>query len=351
MNAYRSQAIVFPAKQQVALWEETVDPPGAGEILCRAERSLVSLGTELHCLRGEFDPGTNWIDWVQYPFHTGYSMVGRVVEIGAGVTQIRLGDRIASYTPHQQYYTVRFDHQPPGTPEGIRPYVLPDGISNDEGTWRSLACTTQSAMRRAEFQFGETAVVIGLGILGQLVTQYLAAAGARRIIAIDTAPNRLELARASGATHTLALDVKDAVEPIRDLTGGWMADVCFDVTGHHAVLSWAVRLVRRLGRLVLVGDTPTPSRQTLGPGVVSHSVAILGIHGYQVPDKANEYAPWSVDTMSDLFFDYCLNGRMNVRQLVTSHHSPLEAPALYQRLYQDRSSEIGVILDWERLDG
>jgi threonine dehydrogenase-like Zn-dependent dehydrogenase len=220
-------------------------------------------------------------------------MVGRVIGVGKGVTGIKDGDRVANYSFHQQYYKAQlYDVQKRyDIPEGIGPYVLPDRISSEDGTWRSLAVTCQNAVRREQFEFGEIAVVVGLGILGQLVTRFLAVAGARQIIVIDTVKNRLDLARQGGATHTLQIDVKDAVDPIRDLTGGWMIDVVLDVTGHPATLAPAIQLVRRQGRLVLLGDTPTPTRQHLGPGIVSDSIAILGIHGYSMPEKTTPFTP------------------------------------------------------------
>ncbi len=349
----KSRYIVFPAKEQVDLWEEEVGAPEAGEILCQAERSLLSIGTELHCLRGQFDPGTNWYDWVRYPFRTGYSMVGRVLAVAPDVEGIREGDRIASYALHQQYYKVQVAHPEKryDIPVGISAAVVPDRISSEEATWRSLACTTQSAVRRAEFQFGESAAVVGLGILGQLVVQYLAAAGARRIIAIDPMASRLQLAQANGATHILQMPVGDALATVNDLTDGWGLDAVFEVTGHPSALAPSVQLLRRLGRLVLLGDTPIPTQQTLGPGVVFKSVSILGIHGYQVPDKKTEYTPWSVDEMTDLFFDYLTRGRMNVQSLVTHRYSPLQAADAYLGLLRDRSSAVGVIFDWSLLGG
>ncbi|MBC7813555.1 MAG: zinc-binding alcohol dehydrogenase, partial [Burkholderiales bacterium] len=226
----KSKFIVFPEKEQIAVWDEEIAPPAEGDILCRAEKSLVSIGTELNCLRGVFEAGTNWSDWVKYPFRPGYSIVGRVIEVGKDVSGVKVGDRIASYDTHQQFYNVALVGR--NVPEGIEGYVLPDAISSEDGTWRSLAVTTQNALRRADFRFGETACVVGLGILGQLVTQYLAAAGARKIIVIDPVASRLELAKQHGATHTLQVDVRNAVEAITELTDGWLCDVVFDVTGH-----------------------------------------------------------------------------------------------------------------------
>ncbi len=108
-------------------------------------------------------------------------------------------------------------------------------------------------------------------------------------------------------------------------------------------------MLRRLGRLVLLGDTPQPSLQHLAPGVVSNSLAILGIHGSMSPEHPSEYAPWTQDEMTALFYDYLLQGRMSVKGLITSTISPLEAPQAYRRLLADRSGDIGIILDWTRL--
>ena len=347
----KSKYVVFPAARQVDVWEEEVSAPGAGEVLCRAEKSLISIGTELHCLNGIFEPGTNWDDWVSYPFRPGYSMVGRVIAVGAGVEHIKVGDRLASYDFHQQHYKIRlrdvakrFD-----VPDGIAPFVLPADISSEDGTWRSLACTAQNAVRRADFRFGEAVGVVGLGILGQLAVQYLAAGGAKTIVAIDTAPARLRLAEQHGATHGLQMDVRGAVDAVREITGGWMLDAVLEVTGVPAALAPSIQLLRRLGRLVLLGDTPTPSRQHLGPGVVSNSISIAGIHGYAMAEERNAFTPWTSEEMSRVFFTYLRRGTMRVSDLVTHRHSPADAAAVYSDLLAERRGALGVILDWERL--
>ena len=332
----KSLYVVFPKKGRVDLWEEPIAPPGREEVLCAAEKSLISVGTETHCLRGVFDPGTNWEDWVKYPFRPGYSMVARVIEVGKDVTGLKEGDRVGVRTSHQQFFKIR--------PQDA--FLLPTEISDEDASWSRLAGTVQLGVRRAQLQLGETVAVVGLGILGQLAVQYLVISGARRIIAIDLAQYRLDAAKAHGATHTLPLDVKGAYEEIVRITEGKMLDVVFDITGHPATLSPSIRLLRRLGRAVLLGDTPTPSQQCLGPGVVSNSIAILGIHGTMSPAQASEFNPWTRQEMTALFFDYLVQGRMRVSDLVTRRYSPLDAPEAYAQLVEDRSETIGVIFDW-----
>ena len=75
--------------------------------------------------------------------------------------------------------------------------------------------------------------------------------------------------------------------------------------------------------MVLVGDTPTPSEQRLGPGVVSNAVAILGIHALTRPEVSDDFHPWSAGEIAGLFFDYLPQGRMRVDDLVTA--APLAA--------------------------
>ncbi len=335
----QSTYISFPQPNEITLCQEEVGLPAEGQMLCRAERSLISIGTESYCLRGIFDPGTNWSRWVQYPFRPGYSMVARVEEVGPGLDPAWKGRRVLLPSPHQQYTLI--------TPE--RAYVVPEGVSAEEGAWGPLACTTQLAVRRAQLALGETVGVVGLGMLGQLVTQYLHVAGARKIIAIDTVQGRLDWALAHGATHALCATAEAARPAVEEITGGRMLDAVWDVTGHPAVLSQCVQLVRRLGRVVLTGDTPTPTQQFLGPGVVSNAIAILGIHAMATAPHYSEHSPWTEGEIIALFYDYLLQKRMRVSDLITHRHAPAEAPEVYRRLQTERASSIGVIFDWSQV--
>jgi threonine dehydrogenase-like Zn-dependent dehydrogenase len=146
----------------------------------------------------------------------------------------------------------------------------------------------------------------------------------------------------------LALSAADARGEVERITGGRMLDVVFDVTGHPAVLAPCTRLLRKLGRAVLLGDTPTPSRQGMGPRVLADSLSILAIHALMRPEVASEFNPWTAEEMTALFFDYLRQGRMRVADLVTHRHDPADAPSVYAGLVRDRSTAIGVLFDWTR---
>lgn len=330
--------IVFPAPGRVVVESSPVGTPAAGELLCEARVSLLSTGTESFCLAGEFDAGTFWEEWVSYPFAPGYSMTSVVLETGAGVTGYRPGDRIATQTPHAERFTV-------AASEAVR---IPDDITDDQAAWMSLACTTQLGVRRAGLQLGEAVGVVGLGLLGQLVVQYLRVAGAGRIVCIDPASERLERAMAHGATDTIAAGAADARGQVAELTGGELLDVVFDITGHHDVLAAASTLLRPLGRLVLLGDSPSPSRQRLGPRIVGDSISVLGVHASIAPEVRTPRDRWTIAAMTELFFLLLRTGRMDVDGLVSHRFSPDEAPVVYERLQTHRADYLGVLFDWRR---
>jgi 2-desacetyl-2-hydroxyethyl bacteriochlorophyllide A dehydrogenase len=334
----KSLNVVFPSPGEVRVDVQEVTPLGATEVLCRATRSLLSTGTESFCLAGDFDAGTLWEEWVKYPFAPGYSMASVVVDVGSEVTRFRVGDRVASATPHAELFAV--DER-----NAVR---IPDDVTDEQACWMSLACTTQLGVRRAQLELGETVGVVGLGLLGQLVVQYLRLSGAARIVCIDTASERLELARENGATHVILASASDARQHVIDLTEGGMLDVVFDITGRHEVLAAASTLVRPLGRVILLGDTPSPSKQHLGPRIVGDSISILGVHASSAPEVATYRDRWTLQAMTELFFEFVGTGRMNVDALVSHRFGPSEAPDVYAELQVNRSAYLGVIFDWTR---
>lgn len=333
--------IVFPQNGKIALRQEMLPDVGSKQVLCRAECSLISIGTELRCLRGVSDPDTNWNEWVRYPFQPGYSMAGTVIEVGAEVSSFCPGDRIVTQNPHSQFFLAD---------EGdVNLMKIPDGISFAEAVWQPLGCITQLGARRAEIKLGDDVAVVGLGMLGQLVTQYLKSMGVHSLTAIDTNEYRLEFAKKNGATHTFQGKSSDALAFGLDVTRGRKLDVVYDITGLPKTLSTVTPLVHRGGRVVLLGDNTQPSLQNLGPNVLSDSLNILGIHGSMCPDTSTDFARWSWREMARLFFDLILDGRMDVKSMNTSIHSPEDAEKVYLWLENDRPDTFGVLFDWRKL--
>jgi len=159
----------------------------------------------------------------------------------------------------------------------------------------------------------------------------------------------LAMAREHGATMILAMGVQDAREHILTLTDGAGANVVYDVTGAAPVFSISLTLLRRFGRLVLLGDTGTPSEQRLTGDVVTKGLSIVGTHDSNPPAVSTDHTYWSKQRMAELFFTYLLRRDMRVSDLVTHRFSPLKAPEAYRVLREERMTAMGVLFDWTKL--
>lgn len=334
-----SPAIVFTGQETLELQSVPVPEPGPGELLVETRASLISTGTECICYQRNFEPGTHWAHWVQYPFFPGYSNGGVVLACGPGPSRFTAGQRVAYRAGHRQYAVVPAETAVP----------IPDAISFEEAAWIALAKIVQNGVRRAAHAMGDDVAVIGLGILGQLVIQYTRLMGARLVMGIDMAAPRLAYAEKSGATHTIHAPADQALATVRGLTDGRMADVVYDVTGFPGVFASALALPRRFGTVLLLGDTGTPSGQQLSSNVVTRGLRIIGAHDSHPPQEASDFVPWSSPRMSELFFTYLARGQMNVRDLISHTYAPTQAREAYTMLITDRSAAMGVIFDWTRL--
>ncbi|HEX2851887.1 MAG TPA: galactitol-1-phosphate 5-dehydrogenase [Opitutaceae bacterium] len=133
-------------------------------------------------------------------------------------------------------------------------YPLPDALSFPHAAMVEPVSIAVHAVQRVRLAPTDTVVVIGSGMIGLFVIQALRWAGAKKIIAVDLAENRLALARELGATDTLKSDACDVVAEVARLSGGRGADVAFEVVGMSSTFNLALTTLRRGGSMVLVGN-------------------------------------------------------------------------------------------------
>lgn len=335
-----SRAIVFEQANKAALVEQELPDTPPGGITVAATVSLISTGTEMICYHGACDADTHWAEYAKYPNSPGYSLVGRVAQLGEGVDGLQIGQRVSVTASHRSHVNVE--------PKHVWGREIPDDIPDEDAVWASLAVITQTGVRMAEHSMGDTAAVIGLGPLGQLVVQYLRILGCSQIIAVDPVQARLDMALDHGATAAFCGAAADARQFVVAHTGNRLADVVYEVTGHWAVLPTALPLARDHGKLILLGDSPHPSKQHLTYDVLSRQVRIIGSRSSWLPP---EHASWTPQRMTDFFFACLQKGLMRVSDLITHRFTPEEAPQAYEGLSQDRSGTMGVIFDWRTADG
>ena len=350
----KRKSIVFTGKEQVELISEDIPEINDGQILVETTKTLISTGTESTCYRRNFAPGTHWDNWVKYPFYTGYLDVGTVVKVGKNVKDWKAGDRAVSRSGHSSHIVadavesrnISKADEGDCTPLN-RAVKVPDGVIDEEAVWMGLGKIVQVGVRAAEHKLGDDVVIIGLGLLGQLVVQYVKLLGASEIIAIDISQKRLDMAKAHGATQTLKMSSAEAEPIVKKLTGGRKADVVYDVTGHPAVFATALPLARNFGTVILLGDPGAPNLQTLTPDLITRGLRIVGAHDCHPPAMPDQFVRWSGLQMYDLFLKYLSRKEMKVADLITNRFKPEDCKKAYTYLQTDRENAMGVIFDWK----
>ena len=333
----KSSRIVFTGPEQVEIVAEELGDPGPGEVTIQTLASLVSTGTELICYRGSWDADTHWSGFSAYPLYPGYCTVGSVINAGDGATGLQEGDRICVTVPHRDFANIS------ATQIWSRP--LPDAVTDEDAAWAVLGVITQTGVRHCEHVMGDPALVIGLGPLGQLVTQYLRALGLQQVLVGDPIRMRLDVALSHGATAGFCGSASDAKDFVLEHTEDRLVDVVYDVTGHYAVLPMALPLARDFGKVILLGDSPHPSRQNLTDDILNRQLKLIGTRSSTLPPQ---YEYWTPIRQAQLFLDYLQRGQMRVADLITHRLDPRDAVEAYRTLYEDRRDTLGVLFDWRR---
>ena len=335
-NAVTNRVFYFTGPRKWEIRDEPCPPPGPGQIRAKTICSMVSIGTESICYVRDVEKGSNWDKWIEYPFHPGYLTVGEVTEVGAGVTDIKPGERVYSGVEHRAWFIE----------EARKAMKIPDGLSSEEACWTALNTVVQLGIREVGPEMGQVSVVIGLGPLGQLAVRLLGLCGQTHVIAVDPIAARCEMAKGHGATVVLAGNADQTEEKIKELTRGRGADNVFDITGNPAVFHLAHRLLCRRGKLGLIGDVPKPTMQTLTHDVLFKSISIVGSHGITALWEGNDFFRWGRKQMAEFFYDMILAKRINLKNLFTHRIKPTEAGKIYDDLQVNRGAYMGIIIDW-----
>ena len=130
---------------------------------------------------------------------------------------------------------------------------------------------------------------------------------------------------------------------VSEQTEGRLSDVVYEVTGHWQVFPTALPLARDFGRLILLGDSPEPSKQRLTQDILTRQVTVIGTHNTRLQP---EYAYWTRNRQIELFYKYIERRIFHVEDLITHRYQPNQAPEVYEQFLHDRSQTLGVLFDW-----
>lgn len=369
---------ILISKGRAILEEVPAPQAGPGEILVKVDTSCLSIGTEMGSIKssgmpiwrkvlnkpekaiatlklaGSIGVGRTWqlVKRVQSTSSpTGYSASGVVVSIGSGILDIALGDRVACagsrYAHHSEYIRV---------PRNLC-VTLPDGVSLREASTVTLGAIALQGVRRAQPQLGETFVVMGLGILGQLTAQILKANGCR-VVAMDLDIDRVKLAKTLGANAGVDALGSEGMEEVAMLTNGVGADgvIITAATTSDVVAANAFKVTRKKGRVILVGDVGLNLNRedfyekeidflistSYGPGRYDSKYEEVGL------DYPIGYVRWTENRNMGEYLNLISEGRINVNSLITEIYPFADSENAYANLNLSGPQKLLVLLEYPK---
>ena len=279
----------------------------------------------------------------------GYSLCGEIVEVGAGMEHLAVGQRVAcagnSYALHAEYNWVPRNLCVP----------VPEGVAAEHAAFTTVGAIAMQGYRQSEARLGETACVIGLGLVGQLLTQILRAAGVN-VVGLDPSPERCQLAVRMGASTCCPPDPASrgpVLETLAALTDGAGADHVFLTAGGETnqPVEVAAELARDRARVVDIGkvrlDLPWTEyyakeldvrfSRSYGPGRYDPSYEEGGV------DYPIGYVRWTERRNMACFLDLVAEGRLNLEPLVSAVLPFEDAVGAYERIQRGEQGGVGLL--------
>lgn len=341
------KALLLSEYKHLVLSDVPKPSPGPNEVLVQVAACGIC-GSDVHGYDGSSGRRIP-------PIVMGHEAAGIVAAVGEGVTAYAPGDRVtfdstvycgaceyclrgeANLCDNRQVVGVSCgEYRRAGAfaeyvavPEHIL-YKLPDALSFSQAAMLEAVSVALHGVRVAELKGGETALVIGAGMIGLLLLQAARVAGCSRVLVADIDATRLELAAKLGADQTLHLSEAALVEEILRITSGHGVDVVFEAVGRNETVNAAIDCVRKGGTVSLVGNI-VPQVTLPLQKVVTRQIRLQGSCS-----SAGEY-PQAMELVS--------SGKIQVAPLITAVAPLSEGPQWFFRLYGREPNLMKVVLD------
>ncbi len=322
-----------------------VKEPGDNDVVVNMSFTTISNGTERENLMGvncnarsKYDPGEKPGG---FPRICGYSGSGIVEWAGRNVTAAAIGDRVVASSGFHMKHLVRNEKLVT---------KIPDSLTLESAAICHIANFPLGGVRKAEVEIGESALVVGLGILGIFSIQFMKCCGAYPVIAADFNEERRRLALEFGADYALDPGSGSYIEDIRRITEGRMINAAVEVTGSGAALDRTLDCMTFFGRISLLGCTRNPNftidyyRKVHYPGI-----KLIGAHAGARPKEESHRDHWTEKDDIETVIRLAAADRIKLGELVRETHSPTEAKEVYARLAADKDFPVCVQFDWRNV--
>ena len=330
----RARRFTVPEVRKMELEDFEIGDVPADGILMENEFTAVSIGTEIYNWTMGSEPGRA----PSFPRSAGYCSVGRVLEVAPGIDNVRVGDRIAGQGNHASHGILR-------TASSF--VKVPDEVDSRAAAFMVMAAIALHGVRVARIQLGESVVIFGLGLVGQLCAQLARLSGGVPIVGIDLDKFRIELATKYGCDFGFnpnkVVDLQDAILAHCPEDG---ANIILECTGKPEVYPLATSLACMGGRLVAVGSPRGTVEMDFLKDIHLREVSILGAIQPRTPNEDHIYYRFTKDRERTLVMDLMAAGRLSVSHLITHEFQPEECQRAYTMMADDPKEVLGVLFRW-----
>ncbi len=325
-----TEAVVFRGVRDVEYCPMLLPDPYPADIVVQTEVSGLSAGTELWYYQGRCPQD------IRFPAVPGYQAVGRVSAMGADVQGLHVGDRVClrrSRLPQEFDGSWMGSHLATLVADAHDAVRIETPVSSEQAVFSSLAAVALRGFRMLRTRPGDTAIVLGQGMLGQFSAQILRAYGVQ-VYTADLASVRQELSARFSADRAVAGTHRELLDSLGDLaTHG--VDIAVDTTGHAQAINWCVECIRPHGQILVQGWYPDPHQ--IDGHRAHHKEPALFFPCSQYPHEQRQCLTWLAD------------GTLHAGELITHRANPREAADTYRMLDREPATCLGVIFMWRHL--
>ena len=331
----KARRLICSESRSIELEEFELDPLPDNGILVRNEYTAVSIGTEIYNWEHGCEPGMT----PTFPHLTGYCNAGVVLDVGKDVSDVKPGDRIAGQGDHASH-AILTDGSP-------LHQEVPESVSSKAAAFMVMGAIAMHGNRVAGIELGESVVVVGLGVVGQLAATLAHLSGGMPVIAIDLDDFRLQKAGARGLDTCVDPNtVEDLPAVVREHCTEDGSNVVIEATGNPAVYPTAVKLACTAGRVVALGSPRGKVEMDFFADVHLREVSIIGAFQPMTPDADHTYYHWAKGRERGLVMRLMSSGRLPVEDLITHVAKPEHCQETFCMLADAPQDALGVIFDW-----
>ena len=333
----KNRYILFASKGVARIAEGKINAPGPDQVLVKTIKTLISPGTELAYFEGrhsDFETGKT-----KFPCGApGYSNTGMIERIGKGVTDFCPGEKVFSFGGHAERCLINTN------------YVtkIPEGIDDEQAVFTTLGSIAIHGIRGINLRIGETLLILGQGLIGQITLRLAKFSGVEIIIVADLYGERLAISKQGGADYTVEMGKMNLGDEVERITSGYGCNAVIEASGNPKAIISALKVAANKGRILILGCPHGKVELDLYTELQRKELSLIGSYQPNCPQVETPYYPWTQQQNRRTILRYLKEGKIKFSELITHRMAFHRAQEIYTLLSAHKDKALGAIIEWEK---